>query len=172
MVVKRDTLVKFHERFYNALDEISDILSHDTVDKLEEVIDDFEEFIGELDDDPEQTPAQDKGLKVGDRVKLRIHENYDFQKGDIIEFVSDDGTICPEFKNADGETRYFYLTDIEPIECVFKVGDIVKIREDSEYSGQCNYDGKIQSISGVWYRVEFVNGYRNRYKLCDLNKVE
>ena len=49
----------------------------------------------------------------------------------------------------------------------FKVGDMVRIRENSEFFGQQDDYGKIKSV-GRWFTVEWKNGYSNAYTAKDL----
>jgi len=55
----------------------------------------------------------------------------------------------------------------------FKIGDIVKIRRDSEFWWQSASKGKIISYDGEeWYRVKFEDGKSNSYRNYDLELVE
>lgn len=52
-----------------------------------------------------------------------------------------------------------------------KIGDIVRISEDSTFSSQNLGVGKIKSITRCnesWFNVEFENGYENGYEVGDL----
>lgn len=55
----------------------------------------------------------------------------------------------------------------------FKVGDNIRIRDDSAYNGQSRFTGKIQNIgASEWIHVPFVVEYSNEYLTCDLELVE
>ena len=55
----------------------------------------------------------------------------------------------------------------------FKVGDIVKIRNDSEFAGQNSHVGTIVTTDIYdWFVVKFTDGYRNSYRNYDLEKYE
>jgi hypothetical protein len=52
---------------------------------------------------------------------------------------------------------------------MFKVGDKVKIRRDSEYANQSTSIGIIRQYDGEgWYIVEFGPWTTNSYRECDL----
>ena len=50
----------------------------------------------------------------------------------------------------------------------FKVGDKVKISENSPYAGQCSGIGAIKSKECDYYNVKFPSGYSNSYSDRDL----
>lgn len=69
-----------------------------------------------------------------------------------------------------GSSFLFKLNKVIMKEKKFKIGDRVRIRPDSSYSGQCSDIGTVvvSSSSRDWINVDFDNGYQNSYPSEDL----
>jgi len=61
--------------------------------------------------------AKELGFKSGDKFRVMKSPSLLFNKGDVIEFIYDDGTECPKFRRlSDGYVGYKYFEYLEPLE--------------------------------------------------------
>ena len=64
----------------------------------------------------DKTPAEALGYKEGDL--FIVSEDCEFEEGEIVELIHDDGTTCPQFVLAKEEerTEYPFLYQVKPLE--------------------------------------------------------
>jgi hypothetical protein len=60
------------------------------------------------------SPAAERGLEVGDKVRLLSDQQSEhWQKGEIVTFINDDYSRIPEFEDSRGETIYIHIDHVE-----------------------------------------------------------
>lgn len=75
------------------------------------------------------------GFKVGD--KFKVIKADDFNVGEIITLIQDDGTSCPLFENEKGQRDYEYYDYLELIvECPLELAKINLEKAQAEYDAQ------------------------------------
>jgi len=137
------------------------------------------------------TPAEKLGYKVG--MRFKVTNKVTFSLNSIIELSRDDGSDAPLFDLVEGSCSYglgvntekgayLSLTCIEPIAEAtghkFKVRDVVRLRGDSQYSGQSEgTDGEAFSLKGYssdsdyTCKVRWGSGNENSYRDKDLDLI-
>lgn len=91
-----------------------------------------------------KTPAEALGYKEGDLFIVR--EDCEFEEGEIVELIHDDGTTCPQFILAKEEerTEYPFLYQVKPLEP--KEGRKARIRVNNTCGHPAGTEGIITRV--------------------------
>ena len=129
-----------------------------------------------------QEEVNDKMFKVGNRVKLTEGNRYAHQSegrnGTILSIypVGDQDTLSIRIEWDNGHVNTYYNSDIVSVEEPFKVGGMVKLKQDSSYIDQSKGNiGMIKvndDLTSDWVKVEWSHGFSDNYPAKDLVHAE
>ena len=100
-----------------------------------------------------KTPAQALGYKEGDLFIVR--EDCEFEEGEIVELIHDDGTTCPLFALAQNDERqeYPFLYQVKPLEP--KVGRKARIRVNTTCGHHAGTEGVITYVGSEYVTIKY-----------------
>lgn len=112
-----------------------------------------------------KTPAEALGYREGDLFIVR--EDCEFEEGEIVKLIDDDGTTCPQFTLAKGEERFEYpfLYQVKPLEP--KVGRKARIRVNRTSGHKPGTEGIITRLDDSSVTLEY-NGVRMEHPIVDI----
>lgn len=100
-----------------------------------------------------KTPAEALGYKEGDLFVVR--EDCEFEEGEIVELIHDDGTTCPQFILAKEEerTEYPFLYQVKPLEP--KEGRKARIRVNNTCGHPAGTEGVITYVGSEYVTIKY-----------------
>lgn len=100
-----------------------------------------------------KTPAEVLGYKEGDLFIVR--EDCEFEEGDIVELIHDDGTTCPQFALAKDDDRqeYPFLYQVKPLAPV--VGRKARIRINRTSGHPAGTEGIITRVDDSSVSIKY-----------------
>ena len=112
-----------------------------------------------------KTPAEALGYKEGDLFIVR--EDCEFEEGEIVKLIYDDGTTCPQFTLAKEEehTEYPFLYQVKPLEP--KVGRKARIRVNRTAGHKAGTEGIITRLDDSSVTLEY-NDIRMEHPIVDI----
>lgn len=115
--------------------------------------------------DPNKTPCQSLGYKRGDL--FIVTEDCDYEEGNIIRLISDDGSVCPYFELHDDEDRSecVYLSSIQPLQP--QVGRKARIRINRTSGHPEGTEGTITRVDASSVTIEY-RGVRMEHPIVDI----
>lgn len=112
-----------------------------------------------------KTPAQALGYKEGDLFIVR--EDCEFEEGEIVELIHDDGTTCPQFALAKEEerTEYSFLYQVKPLEP--KIGRKARVRVNRTAGHHAGTEGVITYVGSEYVTIKY-NGVSMYHPIVDI----
>ena len=112
-----------------------------------------------------KTPAEALGYKEGDLFIVR--EDCEFEEGEIVELIHDDGSTCPQFALAKDEDRsdFPYLYQVKPLEP--KVGRKARIRVNTTSGHPAGIEGVITYVASEYVTIKY-NGVSMDHPIVDI----
>ena len=112
-----------------------------------------------------KTPAEALGYKEGDLFIVR--EDCEFEEGQIVELIHDDGTTCPQFILAKEEerTEYPFLYQVKPLEP--KEGRKARIRVNRTSGHKPGTEGIITYVGSEYVTIKY-NGIYMDHPIVDI----
>lgn len=112
-----------------------------------------------------KTPAEALGYKEGDLFIVR--EDCEFEEGEIVKLIHDDGTTCPQFALAKEEerTEYPFLYQVKPLEP--KEGRKARIRVNNTCGHPAGTEGIITRVYTEFVSIKY-NGIHMDHPIVDI----
>lgn len=112
-----------------------------------------------------KTPAEALGYKEGDLFIVR--EDCEFEEGEIVELIHDDGTTCPQFALAQNDERqeYPFLYQVKPLEP--KIGRKARIRVNTTCGHHAGTEGVITYVGSGYVTIKY-NGVSMDHPIVDI----
>lgn len=112
-----------------------------------------------------KTPAEALGYEEGDL--FIVSEDCEFEEGEIVELIHDDGTTCPQFVLAKEEerTEYPFLYQVKPLEP--KVGRKARIRVNHTSGHPAGTEGIITYVGSEYVTIKY-NGVFMDHPIVDI----
>ena len=112
-----------------------------------------------------KTPAEALGYKKGDLFVVR--EDCEFEEGEIVKLIDDDGTTCPQFTLANEDERFEYpfLYQVKPLAPV--IGRKARIRVNRTSGHPAGTEGIITYVGSDTVTIQY-NGVGMNHPIVDI----